>query len=99
MTTPNRRQSFKVQTTPVPVPPSLVQSPYLAPNSMFNKEYSFPRAPAGNQDNWLMDTVPQRPQGQQGQQQQQQQQPKGTTQPAQQQPAQTSKSPPAPPKS
>ncbi|KZV90416.1 hypothetical protein EXIGLDRAFT_770834 [Exidia glandulosa HHB12029] len=100
MTTPNRRQSFKVQATPVPVPPSLVSSPYLSPNSMFNKEYAFPRVPAGSQDAWLRDQVPQRQQQsqQQGSQQPAPAQAKGAAQPSQK-PAQAPKPGQQPPKS
>lgn len=58
MTTP-RRNSLVLppQPKPVPIPPSLVQSPYLnAP--IFTNDLSAPRLPTDAAERWLQDTVP-----------------------------------------
>ncbi|KAF8969798.1 hypothetical protein BDZ97DRAFT_1914929 [Flammula alnicola] len=59
-----RRNSLRLpsQPPPIPVPPSLRQSPYLnAP--IFKREISTPRLPSDADERWLQDTVPVKPAG------------------------------------
>ncbi|KAF8638520.1 hypothetical protein AX16_010502 [Volvariella volvacea WC 439] len=51
---PNPNQSLHV-----PIPPSLLQSPYLnSPQSIFQRTVSAPRLPSEEDEEWLQDTVP-----------------------------------------
>ncbi|THU99384.1 hypothetical protein K435DRAFT_853424 [Dendrothele bispora CBS 962.96] len=54
-----RHSSLKL-TKPVhiPIPPSLLQSPHLNPESIFQKPASVPSTPSEADERWLQDTVP-----------------------------------------
>ncbi|TFK72525.1 hypothetical protein BDN72DRAFT_836092 [Pluteus cervinus] len=57
----NRKKSLCLPNQPlhVPVPPSLLQSPYLnSPQSIFQRAASAPRLPSEEDEEWLQDTVP-----------------------------------------
>ncbi|KAF9009344.1 hypothetical protein BDQ17DRAFT_1347926 [Cyathus striatus] len=44
---------------PIPIPPSLLQSPYLSPQSdNIKRQLSVPRLPSREDELWLQDTVP-----------------------------------------
>lgn len=58
---PRRTSSLKLTTRPahVPVPPSLLTSPYLtSPESIFQREIATPYLPSEADEQWLQDTVP-----------------------------------------
>ncbi|KAJ3883807.1 hypothetical protein F5051DRAFT_390948 [Lentinula edodes] len=59
---PNRAASLRLcnaKTIDVPIPPSLLQSPYLnSPMSPFQKANSAPCTPSREDEQWLRDTVP-----------------------------------------
>ncbi|KAK7466902.1 hypothetical protein VKT23_003966 [Stygiomarasmius scandens] len=42
----------------IPIPPSLLQSPHLNPESIFQKVASAPSTPSEADERWLQDTVP-----------------------------------------
>jgi len=56
-----RRQSLRLTNQPIdmPIPPSLLQSPYLnSPKSIFKRAVTSPRHPSKEDEQWLQDTVP-----------------------------------------
>ncbi|TFK42906.1 hypothetical protein BDQ12DRAFT_298658 [Crucibulum laeve] len=56
-----RRKSLRLpsQPPPIPIPPSLLQSPYLnSPQSIFKRDLSAPRMPSQEDEQWLQDTIP-----------------------------------------
>lgn len=58
---PRRTSSLKLTTRPttVPIPPSLLASPYLtSPESIFQREIATPYLPSEADERWLQDTVP-----------------------------------------
>ncbi|KAJ3855585.1 hypothetical protein EV368DRAFT_34341 [Lentinula lateritia] len=59
---PNRAASLhfrNAKTVDVPIPPSLLQSPYLhSPMSPFQKATSAPCTPSREDEQWLRDTIP-----------------------------------------
>ncbi|KAJ3935439.1 MAG: hypothetical protein NXY57DRAFT_493737 [Lentinula lateritia] len=59
---PNRAASLRLcnaKTIDVPIPPSLLQSPYLnSPMSPFQKASSAPCTPSREDEQWLRDTIP-----------------------------------------
>ncbi|KAJ4480506.1 hypothetical protein C8J55DRAFT_65928 [Lentinula edodes] len=59
---PNRAASLRLcnaKTVNVPIPPSLLQSPYLnSPMSPFQKANSTPCTPSREDEQWLRDTIP-----------------------------------------
>ena len=58
---PARRRSLRLPSQPIniPVPPSLLQSPYLnSPASIFQRAVSSPQHPSKEDEQWLQDTVP-----------------------------------------
>lgn len=57
----NRRKSLRLSSQPldIPIPPSLLQSPYLnSPQSIFQRAVSSPQKPSEEDEQWLQDTVP-----------------------------------------
>ncbi|KAF9466392.1 hypothetical protein BDZ94DRAFT_1251842 [Collybia nuda] len=57
----SRRRSLRIphQSLNVPIPPTLLQSPYLnSPQSIFQRAVSTPRHPNAEDEQWLQDTVP-----------------------------------------
>jgi len=62
---PSRRRSTKRRSvvlrspkpTQIPIPPSLLQSPYLSPDSIFQRELPS-SSPSEEDEQWLQDTVP-----------------------------------------
>ncbi|KAG6920004.1 hypothetical protein DXG01_013353 [Tephrocybe rancida] len=58
--TVSRRKSLQLPPRPVkvPIPPSLLQSPYLDPQSIFQRTISAPHYPSEEDERWLQDTVP-----------------------------------------
>ncbi|KIK59654.1 hypothetical protein GYMLUDRAFT_650206 [Collybiopsis luxurians FD-317 M1] len=51
--------SFRLKAVNVPVPPSLLQSPYLnSPLSPFQRSASLPCTPSQEDEQWLRDTIP-----------------------------------------
>jgi hypothetical protein len=54
-----RRSTSFPKPRAIPIPPSLIQSPYLnSPQSIFRRSSSAPRLPSEEDDEWLRDTVP-----------------------------------------
>lgn len=55
----SRRSSLRIpaQPPPIPIPPSLHESPYLNA-SLFKYDLSLPRSPSDEDERWLQDTVP-----------------------------------------
>ncbi|KAF8162987.1 hypothetical protein B0H34DRAFT_302664 [Crassisporium funariophilum] len=55
----SRRNSLRLpaQPPPIPIPPSLRESPYLN-SPAFKRELSTPRLPSDEDEKWLQDTVP-----------------------------------------
>jgi len=56
-----RRRSLRLPSRPVdiPIPPSLLQSPYLnSPESIFQRNLPSPRQPSEEDEQWLQDTIP-----------------------------------------
>ncbi|KAG6821159.1 hypothetical protein H0H93_005379 [Arthromyces matolae] len=55
-----RRKSLQLpsQPTAVPIPPSLLHSPYLDPHSIFQRSLSMPHCPTEEDEKWLQDTIP-----------------------------------------
>ncbi|KAG6829982.1 hypothetical protein H0H87_009589 [Tephrocybe sp. NHM501043] len=56
----SRRKSLQLPPRPidVPIPPSLLESPYLNPQSIFQRTISAPHNPSEDDERWLQDTVP-----------------------------------------
>ncbi|KAF5386759.1 hypothetical protein D9615_001818 [Tricholomella constricta] len=57
----SRRKSLQLPPQPldIPIPPSLLQSPYLnSPESIFQRTLSAPHKPSEEDEQWLQDTVP-----------------------------------------
>lgn len=58
---PTRRRSLRLSNQPIhiPIPPSLLESPYLnSPESIFQRAVTSPRHPSKEDEQWLQDTVP-----------------------------------------
>ncbi|KAG6889730.1 hypothetical protein C0995_015028 [Termitomyces sp. Mi166 len=56
----NRRKSLQLShhSLAAPIPPSLLQSPYLDPQSIFQRTFFAPHYPTEEDEKWLQDTVP-----------------------------------------
>ncbi|KAG5645013.1 hypothetical protein DXG03_007290 [Asterophora parasitica] len=56
----SRRKSLQLPPQPldIPIPPSLLQSPYLNSESIFQRTLSAPHKPTEEDEQWLQDTVP-----------------------------------------
>lgn len=57
----SRNRSLRLPSQPahIPIPPTLLQSPYLnSPQSIFQRAVSTPRLPTEEDEQWLQDTIP-----------------------------------------